>query len=198
MTSSALAFSLSRGSWRQYQLVERYAPIVTIVLALIAIWYIASVLMNLSLVRDGFEREETPYTIADLIEGTMKLLAAARVDYTIFWHRLSRHVAGAGGDPVRDLFLDREAFDRWLSRYEERLGPDRDQAGRCMRRVNPKYVLRNHLCEIAIRQARQKDFSGIEAMLAIVQSPFDEHPGHEDKAGFPPEWAQHIEISCSS
>ena len=71
MTSSALAFSLSRGSWRQYQLVERYAPIVTIVLALIAIWYIASVLMNLSLVRDGFEREETPYTIADLIEGTM-------------------------------------------------------------------------------------------------------------------------------
>jgi len=134
----------------------------------------------------------------DLIEGTMKLLAAARVDYTIFWHRLSRHVAGAGGDPVRDLFLDREAFDRWLSRYEERLGPDRDQAGRCMRRVNPKYVLRNHLCEIAIRQARQKDFSGIEAMLAIVQSPFDEHPGHEDKAGFPPEWAQHIEISCSS
>src|SRR5437660_92555 len=61
MTSSALAFSLARGSWRQHPLVERYAPIVTIVLALVAIWYIAAVLMNLSLVRDGFEREETPY-----------------------------------------------------------------------------------------------------------------------------------------
>ena len=51
--------------------MERYAPIVTIVLALIAIWYIAAVLMNLSLVRDGFEREETPYTVSDLLEGTM-------------------------------------------------------------------------------------------------------------------------------
>ena len=40
-------------------------------LALIAIWYVAAVLMNLALVRDGFEREETPYTVSDLIEGTM-------------------------------------------------------------------------------------------------------------------------------
>src|SRR6201998_1435425 len=71
MTSSALAYSLPRGSWRQHRLVERFAPIVTIVLALVAIWYIAAVLMNLSLVRDGFEREETPYTISDLLEGTM-------------------------------------------------------------------------------------------------------------------------------
>jgi NitT/TauT family transport system permease protein len=72
MTSSALALpiSKSRTLW-QHPLVERYAPIVTIVLAMIVIWYIAAVLMNLSLVRDGFEREETPYTISDLIEGTM-------------------------------------------------------------------------------------------------------------------------------
>jgi NitT/TauT family transport system permease protein len=72
MTSSTLAFPVSRpGAWRQHPLVERYAPIVTIVLALIAIWYIAAVLMNLSLVRDGFEREEMPYTVSDLLEATM-------------------------------------------------------------------------------------------------------------------------------
>jgi len=56
---------------RHHPLVVRYAPIVTIVLALIAIWYIASALMNLSLVRDGFEREETPYTVSELLAGTM-------------------------------------------------------------------------------------------------------------------------------
>ena len=72
MTSSALALSVSdAGAWRRQLLIVRYAPIVTIVLALIAIWYVAAVLMNLSLVRDGFEREETPYTISDLLEGTM-------------------------------------------------------------------------------------------------------------------------------
>src|ERR1700674_5913310 len=72
MTSSTLAFPVSRpGAWRQHPLVERYAPIVTIVLALIAIWYVAAVLMNLALVRDGFEREEAAYTASELIAGTM-------------------------------------------------------------------------------------------------------------------------------
>ncbi len=49
----------------------RYAPVATIVLALIAIWYVAAMLMNWSLVRDAFEREETPYTVSELIAGTM-------------------------------------------------------------------------------------------------------------------------------
>lgn len=72
MTSSALALPVSgAGAWRRHPLVERYAPVVTIVLALIAIWYVAALLMNLSLVRDGFEREEAPYTVSDLIAGTM-------------------------------------------------------------------------------------------------------------------------------
>jgi NitT/TauT family transport system permease protein len=72
MTSSALAFPVpSAGSLRRHPLVERYAPVVTVVLALVAIWYVASVLMNLALVRDGFEREETPYTVSELIAGTM-------------------------------------------------------------------------------------------------------------------------------
>src|ERR1700726_5071380 len=70
MTNSALAPTAS-GALRHHPLVERYAPILTIVLALIAIWYVAALLMNLSLVRDGFEREEAPYTVSDLIEGTM-------------------------------------------------------------------------------------------------------------------------------
>jgi NitT/TauT family transport system permease protein len=70
MTSSALAFSRAL-PWRHQPTVKRYAPVVTIILLLIAIWYVAAVLMNLSLVRDGFEREEMPYTVSDLIEGTM-------------------------------------------------------------------------------------------------------------------------------
>jgi NitT/TauT family transport system permease protein len=41
------------------------------VAALIVIWYVAAILMNMSLVRDGFEREEAEYTVADLIEGTL-------------------------------------------------------------------------------------------------------------------------------
>ena len=72
MTSSALPLPISGfGALRSHPLFVRYAPVVTIVLALIAIWYVAAVLMNLSLVRDGFEREETPYTTSELIAATM-------------------------------------------------------------------------------------------------------------------------------
>jgi NitT/TauT family transport system permease protein len=72
MTSDTLALPASGiGTLRRHPLVARYAPVVTIVLALVAIWYVAAVLMNLSLVRDAFEREETPYTASELIAGTM-------------------------------------------------------------------------------------------------------------------------------
>ena len=43
----------------------------TVVAVLIVIWYVAAVLMNLSLVRGGFEREEAPYTTVELLAGTM-------------------------------------------------------------------------------------------------------------------------------
>jgi uncharacterized protein YdiU (UPF0061 family) len=75
---------------------------------------------------------------------------------------------------------------------------DQAQASALMLRTNPKFVLRNHLGELAIRQARQKDFSGVATLLALLENPFDEHPGHEAHAGFPPDWAASIEISCSS
>jgi serine/tyrosine/threonine adenylyltransferase len=135
----------------------------------------------------------------ELIESTLKLLAADKVDYTIFWRRLSQHVAEGPSEPVRDLFLDRAAFDAWLLQYSERLsGSQREQSASLMLKTNPKYVLRNHLVELAIRQAKQKDYSEIADLLGLVQAPYDEHPAHEDKGGFPPDWATHIEISCSS
>jgi NitT/TauT family transport system permease protein len=72
MTSSSLALPLQAPRrLAGHPLVERYAPVVTMVLALMVIWYIAAVAMNWRLVRDGFEREETPYTITDVLSGTM-------------------------------------------------------------------------------------------------------------------------------
>ena len=56
---------------RWHPAVVRFAPVVVIVLALIAIWYVAAVLMNLNLVRGAFERDDTVYTTGQLIAGTM-------------------------------------------------------------------------------------------------------------------------------
>ena len=134
-----------------------------------------------------------------LIEDILKLLAADKVDFTIFWRRLSEDVAGTAAEPVRDLFLDRDGFDRWQARHAQRLQrQDRAEAGRSMLRTNPHFVLRNHLGEQAIRSAKLKDFSEVERLLQLMENPFDAHPGFESYAGFPPDWAGGIEISCSS
>lgn len=71
MTSSSLALPARAPSFIPRAIVERYVPVITMVLALIAIWYVAAVAMNWALVRDAFEREETPYTVSDVLAGTM-------------------------------------------------------------------------------------------------------------------------------
>jgi len=134
-----------------------------------------------------------------LIEGVLKLQAAGKVDYTIFWRRLSQYMANDNAKPVRDLFLDREAFDAWLLAFSERHATaGRAQAADLMLRTNPKFVLRNHLGQQAIEASQQKDHSGVATLLALLQTPFEEHPGADAYAGFPPDWASTIEISCSS
>ena len=145
----------------------------------------------------GLERTETGDRA--LCEDLLRLLAQDKVDHTIFWRRLSHAVAGGDFAPVRDLFLDRIAFDGWLAPYLDRIsGQAAEPTGARMLQTNPKFVLRNHLGELAIRAAQAKDFSGVSHLLSLLSRPFDEHPGFEAHADFPPDWATQIEISCSS
>ncbi|WP_298212308.1 protein adenylyltransferase SelO [Acidovorax sp.] len=136
---------------------------------------------------------------AALIDGVLTLLAKNGVDYTIFWRRLSHAVGSSDFEPARDLFADRAAFDTWLLSYSELLAlDDRAQSANLMLKTNPKFILRNHLGEQAIRAAKLGDFSELQTLQRLLEHPFDEHPGHDAYAAFPPDWASSIEISCSS
>ena len=138
---------------------------------------------------------------AELTEALMKLMAADAVDFTIFWRRLSRALS-VGLEPVRDLFLQRDAFDVWAGQWQERLkaqpGFDTTATQAQMLRTNPHVVLRNHLGEVAIQHAQRGDFSEVARLQYALEHPFEETEGHGDLAGFPPDWASQIEISCSS
>jgi len=74
----------------------------------------------------------------------------------------------------------------------------RGQATQLMLKTNPKYVLRNHLGELAIQAAQAKDFGVLASLQRVLEHPFDEHPSHAAWADFPPDWAASIAISCSS
>ena len=139
----------------------------------------------------------------ELIDDWMRLMAAQHGDYTRSWRALAGFNSADRADnaALRDQQLDLAGFDAWAQRYAERLraeaSVDSERAAR-MNRVNPKYVLRNHLAETAIRQARLGDFSEVQRLLQVLTRPFDEQPDHERYADAPPDWAQHLEVSCSS
>ena len=135
----------------------------------------------------------------ELIESTFKLLTANKVDYTIFWRALAGFTPQSGHELLRDMFFDRQSFNAWALQYSERLAPvSIGQRADLMLINNPKYVLRNHLGEQAIRAAKLKDYSSVHTLLSVLQAPFDEHAEHNALAALPPDWASGIEISCSS
>ena len=145
----------------------------------------------------GFARA-TP-EVSALADDWLALLARERTDYTVAWRRLARHAAGTAGEPLHDLFIDRAACDAWLLRFQELLAHDPSaHSPDLMLKSNPVIVLRNHLAEQAIEQARRKNFGLLAELQAALEHPYDEPAAHPEWAGIAPDWAAHIQISCSS
>jgi len=139
----------------------------------------------------------------ELIDAMFAMLQASHADFTLFFRRLGelRIDDPAADAPIRDLFIDRAGFDAWAVQYRARLKRENsaDAARRlAMHAVNPKYVLRNYLAQVAIEKAQNKDFSEIARLLAVLEKPYDEQPEHEAYAALPPDWAAGLEVSCSS
>jgi protein adenylyltransferase len=68
--------------------------------------------------------------------------------------------------------------------------------------VNPKYVPRNYLAQLAIDALDNGDASVLERLMRVLKHPYDEQPGDDELAGRRPEWARQragcSALSCSS
>jgi len=140
---------------------------------------------------------------AGMIDWLLKQMAYERTDHTLFFRRLAGFSTAAGADnsAVMGMFKDRKFVDAWAKSYGDRLraeGSVDEQRAAAMKLVNPAVVLRNHLAEGAIRQARTGDFSEVNRLLKVLQNPFDDALDGTPDADAPPEWARHIAVSCSS
>jgi len=149
----------------------------------------------------GFERVDD--RVLHLTETLLEQMKNSQTDYTLLFRALC-HVERAHDKTLpalRDMFIDRERFDQWLTDYRTHLRTDAsadDARHAALRRVNPKIVLRNYLAQIAIEKAEQGDYTEIDQLLTVLQTPFDEHPQFPHYAQPAPEWASDLEVSCSS
>jgi uncharacterized protein YdiU (UPF0061 family) len=100
---------------------------------------------------------------------------------------------------VMDLFVNRQQMQTWQYAFESmHKGMGTTDVSAHMLRTNPKFVLRNYMAQEAIVAAQAKDFSVLAQLQTVLENPFDEHPAHERWAGFAPDWANAISVSCSS
>jgi uncharacterized protein YdiU (UPF0061 family) len=138
-----------------------------------------------------------------LFDGLFAMLQTNHFDYT----RLFRNLGRIGRSDheqdhlILDHALDTEQTKSWLAQYRLRLAsePRSDHERRlAMDQVNPKYILRNYLAELAIEAAKTGDFSVLARLASVLARPYDEQPGADDLAAAPPDWAAGLEVSCSS
>ncbi len=154
-----------------------------------------------------------------LLVELLAVLQQAETDMTLFFRGLADvPVDGSVSDdalvaPLAPAFYSGEATEpalrgrlvEWLRKYGERVRQDGKPDGvrrALMNRVNPKYVLRNYLAQLAIDALVAGDASVLNRLMEVLRTPYDDRPEHNDLAARRPEWARHkagcSALSCSS
>ncbi|MCB0651114.1 MAG: YdiU family protein [Saprospiraceae bacterium] len=150
----------------------------------------------------------------ELIAALEKQLQATETDMTIFFRLLSKVKKGQEvGHPSDFLTLVKDAFytpeelkdevekswGEWFEKYVARLGleVDSDEAREIkMNEVNPKYVLRNYMAQLAIDKADEGDFSLIDELYELLKNPYSEQSENQKWFTKRPEWARE-KVGCS-
>lgn len=132
-----------------------------------------------------------------LCDEILNLLENQKVDYSVFFRRLSEEDQMV----TAQLFDEKQQYMQWFDRYRARLAEEKQtesERSYIQKLINPKYILRNYLAEQAIQAANKGNYTKIATLFKLLQKPFDEHEDYVDYAAQTPVWAANISVSCSS
>lgn len=151
----------------------------------------------------------------ELITPLLQLLQATETDMTIFFRRLGefkKENSSQGIDTIREAFYQNiiedgitQQWNNWFNTYSIRLQKEamNDNERRTnMHNINPKYVLRNYMAQLAIDDANHGNYNLIDELYTMLKYPYDEQPQYQKWFAKRPEWARHKAgcsmLSCSS
>ena len=154
-----------------------------------------------------------------VITDLFSILETGEIDMTIFFRSLSSITVGSDisideisallkssyYEPVSKSESHWETLRDWIENYRDVLRgqeiPD-DRRKAQMDQVNPKYVLRNYLAQLAIDSAEQGDLSMLYDLQTMLKTPYDDQPQFDKWAVKRPDWAKDRAgcsmLSCSS
>ncbi|MDY6489440.1 YdiU family protein [Acinetobacter faecalis] len=133
----------------------------------------------------------------DCAMAFLRILQSEQLDYTQSFIRLQNKEY----EVLKDDCLDRFQFENFLAQYQAiRNEQDLAELDAEMQKVNPHYILRNHMAQKAIELAERNDFSEVERLFKLLSQPFTkqidlEKP--EDLAPLPSDVPE-VMVSCSS
>ncbi|MDQ5848639.1 MAG: YdiU family protein [Pseudomonadota bacterium] len=149
----------------------------------------------------------------ELVSGLFEALQEVETDFTLFFRNLAAVPANAADDaallaPLRPAFYTDAEPGRlagWLRGYSARVQQEGVALATRVQRmngVNPKYVFRNYLAQLAIDALEKGEASVMERLMKVLERPYDEQPASSDLAARRPEWARNrtgcSALSCSS
>jgi len=151
-----------------------------------------------------------------LIQQLEEALHLTETDMTIFFRNLANFKKETDMDtavdkdflnPVLAAFYKPEEltggilihWKEWFKNYVNRLKAasleDTERKAK-MNRVNPKYVLRNYMAQVAIDAADNGDYTLVNDFLELLRHPYAEQRDMEKWFAKRPEWARH-KVGCS-
>ncbi|WP_147677848.1 protein adenylyltransferase SelO [Algibacter pacificus] len=201
------------GLWNLYQLANALYPLIEDVEPLQAVldsYQTGFDTQSLRMMRNklGFENEAENDKI--LIQQLEENLQLTETDMTIFFRNLSRFSEenlSEGISIIKDAFYNlnevegeiETKWQTWFKSYAKRLKVETvssEDRKIQMNSVNPKYVLRNYMSQLAIDDADKGDYKLIDELFNLLKKPYDEQPEHEKWFVKRPEWARH-KVGCS-
>ena len=154
-----------------------------------------------------FENDGNDKALVDALEV---VLQRSEIDMTLFFRELANFKTdgtSSGLALVSEAFYDPKGikgeiattWEDWFLKYRARLKKEfKSDAERAvvMNSVNPKYVLRNYMAQLAIDDADKGDYALLDEFFNLLKKPYDEQPKYQKWFAKRPEWARN-KVGCS-
>jgi len=137
----------------------------------------------------------------DLILELLGALETSKIDYNVFFYKLTNLKSFDDISSITDFCVFTDPIQKWFDSYKkvcEIQDSNIEERNEIMKRVNPKYIIKNYMLQEAIQLAHSGDYSLVNDLLEIAQNPYAEHLKYDRYANPTPMEFANLKLSCSS